>query len=131
MIGVAPDPFRALPDVGVIELRVGELAAAGKDHLRGFGGELAAGIGGSGLDDDRPALDRPRDIERAAHRQELALVVEHMHPLRVEINAVLDIADKGVVGPAVPEAGHDIEELAGTAVALAMLHMLGQSEIER
>src|SRR5437763_1472885 len=27
--------------------------------------------------------------------------------------------------------GHDVKEFAGAAVALAMLHMLGQSEIER
>src|ERR1700730_18396496 len=130
VIGVAPELLGAALDIGVVMPRVGELAAAGKDHLRGLGGELAAGIGGARLDDDRPALDRPGDIERAAHRQELALVVEHMHPLRVEIKAGLDIADKGVLGPAVPEAGHDIEELAGAAVALAMLHMLGQPEIE-
>ena len=58
-------------------------------------------------------------------------MVEHMHPLGVEIDAVLDIADEGVVGPAVPEAGHDIEELARAAIALAVLHMLGQPEIER
>ena len=52
-------------------------------------------------------------------------------PLGVEIDAALDIADKGVLGPAVPQPGHDIEELAGAAVALAVLHVLGQPEIER
>ena len=70
-------------------------------------------------------------FKRAAHRQELALVVEDVQPLGVEIDAVLDIADKGVVGPAVPQPGHDIEELAGAAIALAMLHVLGHAEIER
>ena len=44
---------------------------------------------------------------------------------------LLDIADEGVVGPAVPQPGDDIEELAGAAIALAVLHMLGQAEIER
>jgi hypothetical protein len=58
-------------------------------------------------------------------------VVEHVHPLGVKIDAALDIADEGVLGPAVPQPGHDIEELAGPAVAFAVLHMLGQSEIER
>ena len=131
MVGVSPDLFRPPPDIGVVMLRIGELAAAGEDHLRGLGGELAAGVGGAGLDDDRPALDRPGDVQGAAHRQELALVVEHVHPLGVEINPVLDIADEGVIGPAVPEAGDDVEELAGAAVALAVLHLLGQPEIER
>ena len=66
-----------------------------------------------------------------AHRQEFALVVEDVQPLGIEIDAVFDIADKGVLGPAVPQAGHDIEEFAGAAIALAMLHVLGHAEIER
>jgi hypothetical protein len=67
VIGVAPDPRSTTSDIGVVMPRVGELAATGKDHLRGLGGELPAGIGGAGLDDDRPALDRPGDVQRAAH----------------------------------------------------------------
>jgi len=39
-------------------------------------------------------------------------VVEDVQALRVEIDAVFDIADKGVVGPAVPQPGYDIEKLA-------------------
>jgi hypothetical protein len=114
VVRVAPGLFRPRSDVGIVALGIGE---------------LAAGIRGAGLDDDRPALDRPRDVQRAAHRQELALVVEHVHPLGVKIDAALDIADEGVLGPAVPQPGHDIEELAGPAVAFAVLHMLGQPEI--
>ena len=110
-------------------LRVGKISATRKDHLRGLGREMAAGIRGTGLDDDWPALDRPRDVERPAHRQDLALVFEHMQPLGIERDALLDVADEGVLGPAVPQAGHDVEELAGAAVAHAMIHMLGQSEI--
>src|SRR5207248_4669654 len=79
VVRVAPSPLRARPDIGVVALRVGELAAARKDHLGGLGGELAAGIGRAGLDDYWPALDRPGDVQGAAHRQELALVVEHVH----------------------------------------------------
>ena len=66
-----------------------------------------------------------------AHRQELALVVEHVHAFGIEIDALLDVADEGVVGQAVPQPGHDVEELAGAAVALVVLHVLGQAEIER
>ena len=96
----------------------------GEDHLGGLGGELAAGIRGAGLHDDRPALDRPRDVERAAHREILALVVRaRAASLGIEIDAALDIADEGVVGPAVPQPGHDVEELARAAVALAVLDM--------
>jgi hypothetical protein len=37
---------------------------------------------------------------------------------------LLDVADEGIVGPAVPQAGHHVEELARALVALAMLHVL-------
>ncbi len=130
MLGVAPKPLHPSSDIGIKRLRVGEIAAAGKDHLGSLGGELAPGVRRAGLDDDRPALDRPRDVQRAAHRQEFALVVEDVQPLGIEIDAVFDIADKGVLGPAVPQPGHDIEEFAGAPIALAMLHMLGHAEIE-
>ena len=58
-------------------------------------------------------------------------MVEHVQPLGIEIDAVFDIADEGVVGPAVPQAGDDIEKFTRAAVALAMLHMLGEAEVER
>src|SRR4029077_14891046 len=118
VIGVASDRFSPAFYVGIERLGVLEIAAAGENHFRGLAGELTAGIGGPGLDDDRPALDRPGDVQRAAYRQELAFVVDHMHAVGVEIDALLDIADEGVFGPAVPEAGHDIVELAGAPVAL-------------
>ncbi len=44
VVGVAADLFRPPPDIGVIALGVGELAAAGKDQLRGLGGDLVPGI---------------------------------------------------------------------------------------
>src|SRR5271166_4633790 len=47
VVRVAPDPPRPLPDIGVVALGVGELAAAGEDHLGSLGGELAAGVGGA------------------------------------------------------------------------------------
>ena len=128
---VAAHRLAARLDVGVERLGVGEIAAAGEDHLGGLAGKLAPGIGRAGLDDDRPALDRPGDVERPAHRQELALMVEHMHAVGVEIEALVDVADKGVLGPAIPQSGHDIVELARPAIALAMLHVLGHAEIER
>ncbi len=131
MVARAPELFHAPLDIGVEALRVGHRTAAGEDHLGGLGGDLAAGVGRAGLDDDRPALDRAGDVQGAAHREELAPVVEHVQPLGVEIDALPDIADKGVVGPAVPQPGDHVEELAGAAVALAVLHVLAQAEIER
>jgi hypothetical protein len=131
VIGVAAGRLAAAFDVGIEALGVREIAAAGEDHLGRLAGKLAAGVRRASLDDDGPALDRPGDVERPAHREELALVVESVHAGRIEIDAAFDVADKGVFGEAVPEAGDDIVELAGAAVALAVIHMLGHAEIER
>ena len=96
----------------------------GEHGLRGLGRELAPGLGRAGLHDDRPALDRPRDVERTAHGKKLALVIEHMQLVGVEKDAVLDVADEGVVGPAVPQSRHHVVELARAAIALAVLHVI-------
>ena len=63
--GLRPDLRRAALHVGIEGARVLDRAAGGEHHLGRLGGELAAGIGGAGLHDHRPALDRPRDVERA------------------------------------------------------------------
>ena len=39
-------------------------SAAPEYDFGGFGGELPSRIGCAGLDDDRPALDRPSDVQR-------------------------------------------------------------------
>ena len=58
-------------------------------------------------------------------------MVEHVHAVGIEINAFLDITHKSVLGKTVPQTGHDVEELAGAAIALAVVHVLGQPEIQR
>src|SRR5262249_19519185 len=71
-------------------------------------------------DDDRPTLDRAGDVERAAHRQVFALVVEHMQLVGIEIKSAIGVADEGVIRPAIPKAGHHVIELARAGVALSM-----------
>ena len=44
---------------------------------------------------------------------------------------LVDVAHERVVGPGVPEAGHHVVELARALVALAVLHVLVEPEIER
>ena len=44
---------------------------------------------------------------------------------------LLDVAHEGVVGPGVPESRHHVVELARAAVALAVLHVLVEPEVER
>ncbi len=82
----------------------GEVALRREHRFRCFRRELPAGLRRSGLHDHKPALDRPRDIERSSHGKISTLVIEHMHFRWVEENAMLNIADEGVIGPAVPQA---------------------------
>ena len=58
-------------------------------------------------------------------------MAEHVHLGGIEIDAVLDVADEGVVRPAVPQARHHVVELARAPIALAVLHVLVEPEIER
>ncbi len=102
-----------------------------ENHLRRFGRQLPSRLRCAGLDDDRPALHRPRNVERPPHREMLALVIEHMQSLRIEIKPALGVADEGIVGEAVPQAGHDIVEFARAAIALVVLDMLVEPEIQR
>ena len=54
-----------------------------------------------------------------------------MHFLGIEEDSARLIAQPGIVGPTVPQPGDHLEEFAGAPVALVMLHMIGQSEIQR
>ena len=58
-------------------------------------------------------------------------MVEDVQPRGIEIKALIDIADEGVVGPAVPQTGDDVEEFARAPLALGMLDMFLEAEIHR
>ena len=104
VLGIAAGLLHAALHVGAERLAGLHVRQRGEHHLGGLGGELAAGVGGAGLHDHRPALHRARDVERAAHREIFSLVVEHVHLVGIEEHAALDVADEGVVGPASPTA---------------------------
>ena len=111
-------------------LPIRKRASGGENDFRGLGGELAARVGRARLHDDRPALDGPRDVEGAADFEKLALVVEGVHAVGIEIDARLDVADERVFGETVPETGHDIVELARAAISLIVVQMILEAEIE-
>src|SRR5262245_63193331 len=94
-------------DIGVEFAPGGEVRLRREHGFRRFRRELTAGLRGPGLDDDRPALDRARDVERAAYRQVFALVVEHMQLVGIEIKSAIGVADEGVVRPALPKGRTD------------------------
>jgi hypothetical protein len=67
MVTVSPVRFRPALHVGIESPRHSDRAAGREHHFGGFGGDLASGLGLSGLQDERPALHRPRDIQRTAN----------------------------------------------------------------
>ena len=60
-----------------------------------------------------------------------ALVIEHVHFGGIEIEARLDVPDKGVVGEGIPQARHHVIEFARALVALGVLHVVFEPEIQR
>ncbi len=126
-----PELVEPALDVGVEALPVLERAVRGEDHLGRLRCQLLAGLGRAGLYDHRPALHGPGNIERAAYGEVWAAVVEHMQFLGIEIDAARDVANERVVRPAVPETLDDIDEFTGTVVAVGMLDMGLEPEVER
>ncbi len=131
MLGIAADLSHPAFHVRIEPLGVGEIGPGGEHDLGRLGRKLAAGVGGTGLDDDGPALHGAGDIERAAHREVFPLVVQHMQLVRVEIDAAVDVAHEGIVGKAVPKARHHVVEFACAGVAFAVVHVLLQPEVQR
>ena len=107
-----------------------ECGLRGEHQLGGAGGELAAGIGGAGLHQHRPALRRTRDVQRAADGEVFAPVVQRVQLVGVEEDAAVLVADESVVFPTVPQAGDDLGELHRTVVAIRVRVMLLAAVVE-
>jgi hypothetical protein len=114
---------------GVIGLGAGEIDLGGVDHVGVGGGDLLALLGRAGLHQDRPALRRRRRVERAAHREVLAAVIEHVELGRVVELARRLVVDEGVRFPAVPQAGDDVDELLRPIVARVVVEVRVAAEV--
>src|SRR5438270_12594640 len=55
---------------------------------------------------------------------------QHMHLRGIEIQPALDVAHKGIVGKGIPQPRDHVIELAGAPVALGVLHVILQPEVE-
>ncbi len=109
----------ALLDVGVVGLRLVDVAEWAEDHVGDAGGQVAPIVGLPGLDDHGVALRRARHIQRTLHREPLVLVFE-----RVDLAGVDLAVDKRIVLPGIPQLLDQRHKLAGAVVAGGVLQVL-------
>lgn len=113
-----------------VEIDRGCLGQMRGEHSFGVsGGELLARRRRTRLHEHRPALRRPRQVERSRDLEELALVVDCANARRIEVASCRDVVGDGVVGPTVPQPRDDFEELMCSRVALRMFDLLVLTEI--
>ena len=130
MIRIAAVGCHARLNIGVEGLALGEAAGRAEDDLRRLGGELATRLGSSGLHDHRPALHRPRDVERAANREVRSVKVEHVEFGGIEEYAALHVTHEGVVRSAIPQSGDHVAIFAGAGVTIVVRHVHIPAEVE-
>ena len=116
---LGPSAVRGEPslEVGVEVLRLREGLLRGEDRLGVPGGELLAGLGRPGLHQQRVALDRTADVERPAHLEVLAPVVDRCDPVGVGVDARRLVGDHRLVVAAVPQRLGELDELGGPRIA--------------
>ena len=115
--------------VGVERLGVLDRGLRGEHHVGDARGQLSRRLRRSGLDDDRIALRRPADAERALHREIFAGVIEDVDLGRIDIAARRLVARERVAVVAAPQAAHHIDELLAALVTVAMRGMDRLAEI--
>src|SRR5882724_106811 len=121
----------ALLEVAIERLRRRERAARSENNFGELGSEITAGVGRSRLDDDRPSLRRPFNVESALHGEILALVVQRMELLRQEAQARVLVVDKRVILPCIPERLDNLDEFAGLRVTIRMRRQAIEPKIAR
>src|SRR5207302_7946379 len=92
--------------------------------------DLAANLGGTGLEKHRMALRRSSDIQRATNREMLALVIQVMELGGVEVTFRFAVSDKRIVVPAVPQSFHNFDKLDRPVIAGIVLIVPLASEVE-
>ena len=126
---LAAEGGRSRLDQIVEGLSFGKGGLCAEDEIGDPGGEVLAGSGRARLNDDRAALRGPQDIERTTDLEMLARVIEKPDLGRIEGLGARLVLDHRAVVPAIPEAGHDVEELVRAIVAIVVLHMPLEAEI--
>ncbi len=110
---------------------VGLAVRRAEDHLRPARGEVTPTIRCARLQEDRPALRRARDGERAARAYPAPFVIRIAHLGRVDEDAAFAIHQEGVWVPAFPKGDAGFKHLVGAVVALVLGRDAVHPEITR
>ncbi|MPM91555.1 hypothetical protein SDC9_138686 [bioreactor metagenome] len=123
--------LHAALDVGIEGLGLVEGLVRHEDDLGGACGQIAPILGCSRLHDHRPALRRARHVQRPAHLEVAALVVDGVQLVGVEIDAAVGIAHEGVLLPTVPQALDYVMELGRATIAVCVAELGRAIEVLR
>ncbi|MCY1216913.1 hypothetical protein D9M72_288030 [compost metagenome] len=128
-VRAAPQRFGTRVDLALVGQRFLERLRRGEHRLGMPCGQLAPVAGAAGLEQHRMALRRPRQVQRALHVEEGAMVRHRLQPGGIDKAPVVLVADQGIVFPAVPQRLDEIRELVGTRIALSVVRRRGAAEV--
>jgi hypothetical protein len=131
VLGPAAMVRGATLQVGVERLPVGEGLLRGEHGLGELRRVFTSGLGRAGLHQQRMSLDGARDVERTAHLEVRAEVIDRADQSGVGEVAGLLVEQPRAVGPTVPELPHDFDELGRACIAVLVRGPLVEVEVVR
>ncbi len=131
VVGVAAGGTHARLDVEIEGRRLLEHLLHGEDRVGIARAEIPPRTGATGLNHQRTALRRTRQLQRPLHREIATLMVDTVNPRRVREQAGFAVADQGLVLPAVPEPRDHIGELGGTGITILVDRQPVEPEVRR
>ena len=112
--------------VDVIGARRFERVGQAIDHIGGSRCQFTPVLGRAGLHDHRVALRGRGDVQRAAHREVFALVIEHMPLAFVVELARRFVVEEGIRVPGVPQPLYNVDEFARALVPGGVIELGGR-----
>src|SRR5271155_2786447 len=101
----------------------------GEQRIGVVGTEVAAFVGVSRLKQNRMSLWPRGQRRNSAHFELRAVMVDHCHPVGIEISSRIDIGQHGIRCQAIPEFACDAEELLGPLVTVSTIEETTAPEV--
>ncbi len=119
-VGLAAEPDDLRLDVAIEGPCFGEVVLRREHDVGDARRQRLARPRRAGLDQDRMTLRRARNVQAAFDGEVFSMERRHMQAARPHEETRLLVADKGVVGPAVPQDATGLDEFLGHGVALGV-----------